>query len=130
MNTKFLRSWKNRSRLSRQQAMAQTPTAATRAEINSASLNHAYRVNGGCVYRKPKPAHNGDEGRQGPRVVSNFAHPRAVTARLDRSEPHAEHCTSARGLHHFSGACSTSAHSPEPLFRSMIRPRTRSIAGE
>src|ERR1017187_5185591 len=62
--------------------------------------------------------------------ISNFAHPRAVTARLDRSEPHAEHCTSARGLHHFSGACSPSAHSPEPLFRSMIRPRTRSIAGE
>ena len=53
MNTKFLRSWRNRSRLSRRQAMAQTPTAATRAEINSASLNHAYRVNGGCVYRKP-----------------------------------------------------------------------------
>ena len=44
MNTKFLRSWRNRSRLSRRQAMAQTPTAATRAEINSASLNHAYRA--------------------------------------------------------------------------------------
>ena len=43
MNTKFLRSWRNRSRLSRRQAMAQTPTAATRAEINSASLNHAYK---------------------------------------------------------------------------------------
>src|SRR5674476_1009571 len=50
------------------------------------------------------------------RRVSNFAHPRAVTARLDRSEPHAEHCTSARGLHHFSGACSPSANSPVPLF--------------
>ena len=39
----ILRSWSNRSRLSRRQAMAQTPTAATRAEINSASLNHAYK---------------------------------------------------------------------------------------
>jgi ribosomal 30S subunit maturation factor RimM len=39
----ILRSWSNRSRLSRRQAMAQTPTAATRAEINSASLNHTYK---------------------------------------------------------------------------------------
>src|SRR5471032_2146410 len=87
MNTKFLRSWRNRSRLSRRQAMAQTPTAATRAEINSASLNHAYRVNGGCVYRKPKPAHNGDEGRQGPRVVSNFAQARAVYCKKQTHAP-------------------------------------------
>src|SRR5450756_203988 len=74
-------------------------TKATLIYRRTGNLRAVQLLLGHCVYRKPKPAHNGDEGRQGPRVVSNFAHPRAVTARLDRSEPHAEHCTSARGLH-------------------------------
>ena len=39
----ILRSGNNRSRRSRRQATTQTPTAATRAAINSASLNHAYK---------------------------------------------------------------------------------------
>ena len=43
MNTKFFVVGAIAAALVAGTAMAQTPTAATRAEINSASLNHAYK---------------------------------------------------------------------------------------